>query len=472
MKTLIMILITMVLSTGALYGQTEDPPSVPSEEQPEVLTRGPVNEAFAQPVNIEEDNDFTAPETPPPDVEETPPEDRPEGDRFAWIPGYWAWDSDRNEYIWVSGCWRAVPPGKYWVPGYWTEVEDGWRWVAGYWAPVSNEKIEYLPPPPSVTYVPPPVTAAPDKIWVPACWYWHNGYYTLRSGYWIDAREDWVWVPSHYIWTPHGYVFVKGHWDYPFQYRGILFAPVYFPGYIHSRVRLSYSHSIVVDIGSLEFGLFTRPRYRHYYFGDYYDSFYIGIGIYPWFECVTRHTWYDPIYLHNRWHHRKHDRHWRQHERHEYARRRAHKNLRPPRTYREMDRRVRNMTESRRRNFEVAVPMKRHIEKTRTTFKFRKEKPETRKQRDRYANNDNRHISGRNQYKYHETDRRQHRRTLKSVRSTERNEKRTTVERKRPERKQSGYREYANIKHKDAGERRVRDEGNKKKVRKAQKLGR
>ena len=34
--------------------------------------------------------------------------------------------------------------------------------------------------------------------------------------------------------------------------------------------------SIVVDIGNLQFGLFTRPRYSHYYFGDYYDNVYIG----------------------------------------------------------------------------------------------------------------------------------------------------------------------------------------------------
>ena len=57
MKTVIMILMAMVLTTGNMYGQTESQaPPIPSEEQPEVLTRGPVNEAFAQPVNIEEDS--------------------------------------------------------------------------------------------------------------------------------------------------------------------------------------------------------------------------------------------------------------------------------------------------------------------------------------------------------------------------------------------------------------------------------
>ena len=399
MKTLIMILMAIVMTAGNIYGQTDSQaPPVPAEEKPEVLTRGPVNEAFAQPVNIDEDSDFTAPKAPPPDIEETPPEERPVGNQFAWVPGYWAWDTDLNDYIWVSGCWRAVPPGKYWVPGYWTEFNDGWRWVAGFWAPVSEDEIEYLPAPPAVTYVDPPATEYPDKIWVPPCWYWNNGYYTLRSGYWIEAREDWVWVPSHYVWTPRGYVFVGGHWDYPFRRRGLLFAPVYFPGHFHWRAGFSYSLSIAVDLGNLEFGIFTRPSYRHYYFGDYYDSFYIGIGIYPWFECVSRHTWYDPIYLHDRWLNRRHYPNWWQHERNEYARRRDDRRLRPPRTYREMDRRVRTMTEPQRRNFEVAAPINRIVERRETNFRFRKDKPKARAEISREANDVQRYAKERRQW--------------------------------------------------------------------------
>ncbi len=378
MKTLNMILMTIFLTAGTVYGQTNDPPPpVPSQEQPEVETRGPVNEAFAQPVTTDEHSGFIVPKAPPPDIEETPPAERPVGDQFAWIPGYWAWDSDRNEHIWVSGCWRAVPPGKYWVPGYWARMENGWRWVEGFWAPVSEKEIEYLPQPPAVTYVEPP-EESPDMIWVPSCWYWSRGHYTLRAGYWIPARADWVWVPSHYIWTPRGYVFSLGHWDYPLRRRGVLFAPVYFPGNIYSGVRFSYSLSIALDLGNLEFGLFTRPGYGHYYFGDYYDSFYIGIGIFPWFECMTRHTWYDPIYMHDRWRHRKTEPNWWQHERREYERRRSDRNLRPPRTYREMEHRVSRMTESQRRNFEVAAPMNRIIERKTTSFRFRQDRPKAR----------------------------------------------------------------------------------------------
>ena len=446
MKTLFTLLIAMVMATGTLYGQTQTPP-IPPEEEPEVLTRGPVNEAFAQPVNIDEDNGFTAPEEPPPDIEETLPEERPDGEQYEWVPGYWAWDTDRNEYIWVSGCWRAVPPGKYWVPGYWTEVEDGWRWVAGYWASAGVREIEYLPPPPAVTYVDPPVSTASDRIWVPPCWYWHNGHYTLRSGYWIDAREDWVWIPSHYVWTPRGYVFVNGHWDYQLRNRGILFAPVYFPGHIHGRVRFSYSLSIVVDIGNLEFGLFTRPRYMHYYFGDYYDSFYIGIGIFPWFECVTRHTWYDPIYLHDRWRHRKHNPDWWRKERHEFARRRADKKLRPPRTYREMEHRVHNMNGSQRKNFEIAAPMKNIVERKTNTIRFRKEKPETRKPTLRHNDEIRRDERKRRQQVTPDTVRKTKRLDVKSIPSpTVTRETNVSGARTKNDINQPGRRVYANIK--------------------------
>jgi len=37
----------MIMATGMLYGvATGQAPPIPAEEQPEVLTRGPLNEAF------------------------------------------------------------------------------------------------------------------------------------------------------------------------------------------------------------------------------------------------------------------------------------------------------------------------------------------------------------------------------------------------------------------------------------------
>jgi hypothetical protein len=96
-------LITIVLAAGQLYGQAEPPPPIPTEEQPEVLTRGPVHEAFAEPVNLQVETGLIVPDEPPASIEEIPPDDRPVGEQFVWVPGYWAWDGERNICIWVSG---------------------------------------------------------------------------------------------------------------------------------------------------------------------------------------------------------------------------------------------------------------------------------------------------------------------------------------------------------------------------------
>ena len=109
------------------------PPPIPAGEQPEVLTRGPVHEAFAEPVVLEYQTGLVAPIQPPDNIDEVPPADRPAGDQFAWVPGYWSWDGDRKNYIWVSACWRAVPPNMAWVPGYWSQAAKGWEWVPGFW---------------------------------------------------------------------------------------------------------------------------------------------------------------------------------------------------------------------------------------------------------------------------------------------------------------------------------------------------
>ena len=387
MKNVMMILMAFFLTTTILFGEAAGQvPPIPAEEQPEILMRGPVNESFAQPVNLEIQAGFTAPMEPPADIEEIPPMERPVGEQFAWVPGYWAWDSDRNGYVWVSGCWRAIPPNMSWVPGYWAMAAGGWQWVAGFWAPVGNNTIEYLPAPPALTGVEPPgPPPSQDRMWVPPCWYWNHGQYIRRPGYWIAAQEDWVWVPSHYIWTPRGYVLANGHWDYTLEHRGVLFAPAYFPRHSYQRPGFTFALSIVLDFGNLEAGLFTRPRYNHYYFGDYYDSSYISIGIFPWFEFDQRHTWYDPIYVQARWRHHKREPQWVQHNRQEYDRRRSDRSLRPPRTYREMESRASKMSEPRRKNFEIAAPITRVAASRSTQLTYERIKPEVRKQLPKHA---------------------------------------------------------------------------------------
>ena len=224
----------VVLGQQALAQAT--PPPVPSEELPagsQVLASGPVHEAFATPVTMDAQAPVVVSSQPPASLQETPPAERPEGAGIVWVPGYWAWDADRNDYIWVSGCWRNPPPNTYWVPGYWLHVGTGWQWVSGFWAPITTQAqqtIEYLPMPPAMTGVESVGTPPqPDQIWVSGCWYWMQDRYVWRRGYWMTQQAGWVWMPAHYVWTPRGYIFCQGSWDYALDNRGVLFTPTYFP---------------------------------------------------------------------------------------------------------------------------------------------------------------------------------------------------------------------------------------------------
>ena len=366
---LIVGLIVLIGIYGAACAQGQPP--VPAEEQPQVLTRGPVHEAFAEPVPLQIEAGLIVPDQPPANIEEVPPADRPQGDQFVWVPGYWSWDADRNGFIWVSACWRAAPPDRSWVPGYWAAVTGGWEWVSGFWTPTDAQEIEYLSAPPaSMDIEPPGPPPSADNMWVPGCWYWQDSRYVRRPGYWLRQQRDWVWEPSHYRWTPRGYVFEAGHWDYSLERRGVLFAPVYFPRSAYARAGFSYSPRIAIDLSVLLANLFTYPRYGHYYFGDYYDDVYVRAGIYPRFDSDRLHTWYDPIYTYDRWHYGRADNRWEERQRQEYDRRRANTALRPARTYRQMEARVAQMPEAQRRNVELARPLQTIVERKTSPLKF------------------------------------------------------------------------------------------------------
>jgi hypothetical protein len=355
---------------GRAFGADADsPPPTPSEEQPEVMTRGPVHEAFAQPVDTQVRQDaVVAPNEPPPLIEETPPDERPAGAQVVWVSGYWAWDADRHNHIWVSGCWRTAPPRMSWIPGYWMRTGAGWEWVPGFWTAAGVEEIEYLPPPPEFAdYGPPGPSPTADTIWVPPCYYWVDGAYVARNGYWHRAEAGWAWVPSHYIRTPHGHVFIAGCWDYPLERRGVLFAPVAFSPGVRVRV---FSPTIVIDTDVLTVNLFARPSYHHYYFGDYYDDTYISIGIFPWLDVERRHGWYDPCFEYERWNHRRSEPQWEDRVRRDFVDRREHRDLRPAKTFREMEAKVAAAPEKDRRTLEVAKPLAKVVASKTTTVKF------------------------------------------------------------------------------------------------------
>jgi hypothetical protein len=207
-----MVISLVAISTGFGLAQAvapqEDQADV--EKGMEVLTRGPVHEAFVQTVTFDPQPGIVVRKAPPETIEEVPPEQKPEGANVAWIPGYWAWDEEKSDFIWVSGIWRTLPPGRQWVPGYWAKSEQGFQWTSGYWADIKVSESQYLPEPPATVEVGPNINApSPEYSWIPGCWVWHLGRYAWRPGYWAKMRLDWVWVPSYYVWTPRGYIFVE-----------------------------------------------------------------------------------------------------------------------------------------------------------------------------------------------------------------------------------------------------------------------
>jgi len=272
-----------------------------NNEQVEVVTRGPVHEAFAESLQVDTKNQLVVEKKPPDPIEEVPPEVRPEGDNVVWVPGYWAWDDDRKDFLWISGIWRSSPPNRNWVPGYWAQTTNGgWLWTPGFWAQAQAQQLEYLPEPPaSLDNGPPETTVVKEnEYWVPGCWVWRETRYAWRPGYYTVVNPDWVWIPDHYVWTPSGYVYIAGYWDYPIARRGIVFAPVYFhePVYLHTSYY--WRPAIVVETNLISTHLWYRPACYHYYFGDYYGASYVSLGFTPWY--VSYHHHHDPLFAYYR----------------------------------------------------------------------------------------------------------------------------------------------------------------------------
>jgi hypothetical protein len=295
-------------------------PAPPAQADPgdgmEVLSKGPIHEAFASTAELPTAAPIVAKQPPDP-IEEMPPDQKPAGDNVQWIPGYWHWDEENSRFMWISGFWRQPPPGRVWVPGSWREARGGWQWAPGFWQEVPppaaqvnqqvQPEIQYLPEPPASVESGPSVAApTTTSFYVPGAWVW-RGRYVWRPGVWVEYRANWVWVPAHYRWTPAGYVFIDGYWDYPLATRGTLFAPVVFVQPVYARPAFVYTPVYVVSEPCMVGALFVRRGHGCYYFGDYYDPGYATVGYTAWCGTYTRNgftvgfgvgrTWgYDPLW--------------------------------------------------------------------------------------------------------------------------------------------------------------------------------
>ena len=326
----------------------------------EVLARGPVHEAFASTVEYPTGGGPVVAKAPPDAIEELPPDQKPDGDNVQWIPGYWSYDDDRADFIWISGFWRVAPPGRIWVSGSWREVRGGYQWVNGFWNAIVQKQqqaeIEYLPQPPALLELA-PSTPAPTvtSFYTPGIWIYKTNRYAWRPGYWVEHRSNWIWVGDHYRWTPVGYIHVAGYWDYTPEDRGLLFAPVYFPRNVYNRQAFVYTPSYVVSTPHFFGALFVRRGYSSYYFGDYFEPRYATAGYNSWngvrgsgsgfavTVSVGRSVPYDPFWSYYSVQHRDDDR-WAQNINAGYAGRYNGDIARPPRTLVQQTTIVNNIT--------------------------------------------------------------------------------------------------------------------------------
>ena len=55
---------------------------------------------------------------------------------YIFVPGYWFWDTEVSDYVWIPGTWVPAPePGYLWTPGYWGYEGGAYLWHGGYWGP-------------------------------------------------------------------------------------------------------------------------------------------------------------------------------------------------------------------------------------------------------------------------------------------------------------------------------------------------
>jgi hypothetical protein len=326
--------LTAVLAISAVFwlannGRADDDSAPP--DGVEVLARGPIHEAYAEPVDQKPLAGKTVPKEPPPIIEEVPPDQKPDGDNVEWLPGYWSFDDDRADFIWVSGIWRIAPPGRQWLPGAWNATDGGWQWTPGFWSVAQQNEVQYLPAPPA------PLTAAPstpspgaDSSYIPGIWVYRDTRYVWRPGYWMTHRPGWIWVPAHYAWTPAGYVYVEGYWDFELDRRGLLFAPVYFNRPLWTQAAWTYQPRFCIHTDFVFGSLFVRVGYGQYYFGDYFDAGYANRGFTAWVN-VRGGLAYDPLFNYYRWSNRE-NREWLGGMRDLYAGRFDGRIARPPQT--------------------------------------------------------------------------------------------------------------------------------------------
>lgn len=328
------LLFSFLAGLQTAHSQQPLPPLPPPDETPnkieskqpgvKIAEKGPIHEAFAQPGAEVRGKDMTAPKAPPAPITEVPPESKPEGANVKWIPGYWQWDENKNDFIWVSGFYRNVPPNRAWEPGKWTEKDGKNIYVPGFWRPTDGTtwKEDVPEPPKSVESGPSTPNDNPNAMWVPGGWEYRDNKFVWRAGYWAAPYRDMMWQPGQYVFNGDNYFYMPGYWDYPLENRGLLNAPVYIDQQFIQNPNWSFTPQYVIGAGDtsgwgtggLFESMYIGPNYNNYYYGNYGDPFGFGGlgfgqgsgeplfgygGFYPWWGMPG--GFYNPLWNHYNW---------------------------------------------------------------------------------------------------------------------------------------------------------------------------
>ncbi len=192
------------------------------------IVRAPVHEAYMQ-ASGESDLLIRAISKAPPSPlnEKHPPKCF---EQTVWIPGYWMWIDERNDFIWITGNWRRPPQGRAWIPGFWKQYDSGWVRFSGFWTDRPEKELRFNKmPPPTERNEGIPESPGMNYFWMPGYWQYNSSSdaYTFLAGQWVAFDPNWVYVPAKYICTPEGYLFIPGYWDYPLDVRGCAYTPVF-----------------------------------------------------------------------------------------------------------------------------------------------------------------------------------------------------------------------------------------------------
>ena len=153
----------------------------------QVLTRGPIHEAFAAPVVHDPRPAPVIPKQPPDPIQEMPPDQKPAGQNVQWIPGYWSWDrlAQRlplgQRHLARAAAEqpvgpRLLAPGRRGIPVGLRHVDAGSAGPSrGQGQAPGAGQPSYLPPPPRASKrARPRRSPAPTSPGRPGYWSWQG----------------------------------------------------------------------------------------------------------------------------------------------------------------------------------------------------------------------------------------------------------------------------------------------------------